>query len=159
MSFPCCLDHTGNPENASAEVVMGEIGVVSVLFLLSLGANALITRWSTRRVLGLDVSLLKSGTIVLGRSFAALLAGFAVGYAIRLGLQGGEIAHKVIQISGMGLVAVLSFLVYWVLLGKMTSTSISLWGMTKTVAAESVMLIVGSVGVAIVLSVLFYLFN
>ncbi|MCG8061004.1 MAG: hypothetical protein N0E38_14420 [Candidatus Thiodiazotropha endolucinida] len=97
---------------------MVEIGVVSILFLLSLAANALITRWSAKKVLGLEVSLVRSGLIVAGRSLAALLAGFAVGYAIRLGLQ-GNVAHKAVQLAGMAMVALLSFFAYWALLGKM----------------------------------------
>ena len=137
---------------------MEEIGVVGILFVLSLAANATITRWSTKRVLGLEVSLVKSWLIVSGRSFAALLAGFAIGYAVRLGLQ-GDVPYKAIQLSGMVLVSCLSFLAYWVLLGKMTNTSISLWGMTKTVAAETVMLVICVVGISIVLSIIFYIFN
>ncbi len=137
---------------------MEEIGVVGILFILSLAANAIITRWSTKRVLGLEVSLVKSWLIVSGRSFAALLAGFAIGYAVRLELQ-GDVAYKAVQLSGMILVSCLSFLAYWVLLGKMTNTSISLWGMTKTVAAETVMLVISVVGISIVLSVIFYIFN
>ncbi|MBL4607585.1 MAG: hypothetical protein JKY01_07130 [Pseudomonadales bacterium] len=137
---------------------MEEIGVVGILFVLSLAANATITRWSTKRVLGLEVSLVKSWLIVSGRSFAALLAGFAIGYAVRLGLQ-GDAPYKAIQLSGMVLVSCLSFLAYWVLLGKMTNTSISLWGMTKTVAAETVMLVICVVGISIVLSIIFYIFN
>ncbi|MFC1337330.1 MAG: hypothetical protein G8D91_21915 [gamma proteobacterium symbiont of Clathrolucina costata] len=140
---------------------MDEISFVGMLFLLSLAANAIITRWSTKRVLGLDVSLVKSGVIVVGRSLAALLGGFAVGYAIKVGLLQGdvEVANKAIQLTGMAAVAALSFLAYWVLLGKMTNTSISLWGMTKTVATESVMLIVASVGIAIILSVVMVTFS
>lgn len=137
---------------------MVEIGVVSILFLLSLAANALITRWSAKKVLGLEVSLVRSGLIVAGRSLAALLAGFAVGYAIRLGLQ-GDVAHKALQLAGMVVVALLSFFAYWVLLGKMTNTSISFWGMTKTVATETVMLLVAAFGIAIVLSFIFYTFQ
>lgn len=137
---------------------MVEIGVVSILFLLSLAANALITRWSAKKVLGLEVSLVRSGLIVAGRSLAALLAGFAVGYAIRLGLQ-GDVAHKAVQLAGMAMVALLSFFAYWALLGKMTNTSISFWGMTKTVATETVMLLVAAFGIAIVLSFIFYTFQ
>ena len=137
---------------------MEEIGVVGILFVISLAANAIITRWSTKRVLGLEVSLVKSWLVVSGRSFAALLAGFAIGYAVRLELQGNA-SYKVIQLSGMLLVSCLSFLAYWVLLGKMTNTSISLWGMTKTVAAETVMLVISVVGISIVLSIIFYIFN
>ncbi|MCG7883721.1 MAG: hypothetical protein AB2669_07235 [Candidatus Thiodiazotropha endolucinida] len=137
---------------------MVEIGVVSILFLLSLAANALITRWSAKKVLGLEVSLVRSGLIVAGRSLAALLAGFAVGYAIRLGLQ-GNVAHKAVQLAGMAMVALLSFFAYWALLGKMTNTSISFWGMTKTVATETVMLLVAAFGIAIVLSFIFYTFQ
>lgn len=137
---------------------MVEIGVVSILFLLSLAANALITRWSAKKVLGLEVSLVRSGLIVAGRSLAALLAGFAVGYAIRLGLQ-GDVAHKAVQLAGMVVVALLSFFAYWALLGKMTNTSISFWGMTKTVATETVMLLVAAFGIAIVLSFIFYTFQ
>lgn len=137
---------------------MVEIGVVSILFLLSLAANALITKWSAKKVLGLEVSLVRSGLIVAGRSFAALLAGFAVGYAIRLGLQ-GDVAHKAVQLAGMAVVALLSFFAYWALLGKMTNASISFWGMTKTVATETVMLLVAAFGIAIVLSFIFYTFQ
>lgn len=137
---------------------MVEIGVVSILFLLSLAANALITRWSAKKVLGLEVSLVRSGLIVAGRSLAALLAGFAVGYGIRLGLQ-GDVAHKAVQLAGMVVVALLSFFAYWALLGKMTNTSISFWGMTKTVATETVMLLVAAFGIAIILSFIFYTFQ
>jgi len=139
---------------------MNEISIVGVLFLLSLVANAVITRWSTKRVLGLEVSLVKSSVIVVGRSLAAMLGGFAIGYGIKVGLlEGGEVNHKFIQLSGMAVVVVLSFVAYWVLLGKMTNTSISFWGMTKTVATETIMLVVVSVGIAIVLSVVFFTFS
>lgn len=137
---------------------MVEIGVVSILFLLSLAANALMTRWSAKKVLGLEVSLFRSGLIVAGRSLAALLAGFAAGYVIRLGLQ-GDVAHKAVQLSCMVVVALLSFFAYWALLGKMTNTSISFWGMTKTVVTETVMLLVIAFGIAIILSFTFYTFQ
>ena len=61
---------------------MVEIGVLSILFVLSLTANALATKWPTKRGLGLEVSLVKSGLNTVGRCLAALLAGFAIGYAI-----------------------------------------------------------------------------
>ena len=138
---------------------MAEIGVVGILFLLSLVANALVTRWSAKRVLGIEVSLLKSGLIVTGRSLAALLAGFAIGYIIRLSIQSGDNSHQAVQIMGMGIVALLSFGAYWALLGKITNTSISLWGMTKTVATETVMLVVTAFGIAIILSTIFYTFQ
>ena len=139
---------------------MGEISIVGALFLLSLVANAIITRWSTKRVLGLEVSLVKSSVIIVGRSLAAMLGGFAIGYGIKVGLlEGEEIDHKFIQLSGMVTVALLSFIAYWVLLGKMTNTSISFWGMTKTVVTETTMLIIVSIGIAIVLSTIFFLFS
>lgn len=143
---------------------MKGIGAIGALFVLSMAANVFITRWSAKRILGLDVPVVKSGLIVLGRSLAALLAGFAVGYAIRLGFASdgvgeGTVVARTIQMSGMMLVACLSFLAYWLLLGKMTNTQISLWGMTKTVAAESTMLVISVVGVSLVLSTLFVLFK
>ena len=143
---------------------MKGIGAIAALFVLSMTVNVFITRWSAKRVLGLDVTVVKSGLIVLGRSLAALLAGFAVGYAIQLGFVpdgGGEgtVVARNIQMSGLMLVACLSFLVYWLLLGKMTHTQISLWGMTKTVAAESTMLVISVVGVSLVLSTLLVLFK
>lgn len=137
---------------------MTEIGIVGILFIVSLAANALITQWSAKRVLGIDVSIVHSGVIVMGRTLAALLGGFAVGYAIRLGFQ-GDTGNKAIQIAGMGAVAVLSFIAYWALLGKITKTSISLWGMTKTVATETALLVVSVIGIAIVLSTVFTLFS
>jgi len=137
---------------------MTEIGIVGGLFLISLVANAAITRWSTKRVLGINVSFIRSSLIVAGRSLAALLAGFSIGYVIRVGLQ-DETPDKVVMLSSMTIVSLLSFFAYWLLLGKMTNTSISLWGMTKTVAAETVMLIVVSSGIAIVLSFIFYTFK
>lgn len=139
-------------------LVMIEISVVGSLFLISLAANALVTRWSARKVLGIEVSIVKSISIVVVRSLAALLAGFSVGYGIRLFLQ-GEIIQQSVQIIGVSIVAVLSFIIYWALLGKMTNTSISFLGMTKTVLTESVMLFGVAVGIAIFLSLSFYVFN
>jgi hypothetical protein len=141
---------------------MLQIGVVAILFVLSMAANALITRWSARRVLGLDVSVVKSGIIVLGRSFAALLAGFAIGYIIRLvfvtnGMEEVAGLSMNLQIGALAMVAGLSFLAYWVLLERVTNTNISLWGMTKTVATESVVLGVSVVGVSVILSAVFVL--
>jgi len=135
-----------------------EIVILSVLFLVSLGVNALITRWSAKRVLGLDISVIKSGIVVLLRSLSALLAGFAVGYAIRLG-SNGEMADKGIQVVGMGIVSLLSFLAYWVLLGRLTKSSITLWGMTKTVGTETALLIVAAVGIAVVVSTVTFIFK
>lgn len=137
---------------------MSEILVLSVLFLVSLAANALVTRWSTKRVLGINLSVIKSGIIVLLRSLAALLAGFAVGYAIRVG-SSGDIADKGIQVVGMALVSLFSFLAYWVLLGRFTKSSISLWGMTKTVGTETALLVLASLGIALVVSVVFVVFR
>lgn len=137
-----------------------EIVAIALLFVLSLMANAVITRWSTKRVLGLDMTVMSSYLVVVGRSLAALLAGFAIGYAVRLGFlteNNGQIEY--VKMAAMLLVACLSFLAYWVLLGKVSNTSISLWGMTKTVATETGMLAVSVVGVSIVLSAVFFLFS
>jgi len=120
--------------------------------------NALITKWSTKRVLGIEVSWLKSTVIVVGRSLAALLAGFVIGYAVRLGLT-GEIDQNAMKITAMFAVACMSFLAYWLLLGKITNTQISFWGMTKTVGTEAVMLSVTVIGISVVLSTVFYLFE
>lgn len=139
---------------------MVEIVAIALLFVLSLMANAVITRWSTKRVLGLDMTVMSSYLVVVGRSLAALLAGFAIGYAVRLGFlteNNGQIEY--VKMAAMLLVACLSFLAYWVLLGKVSNTSISLWGMTKTVATETGMLAVSVVGVSIVLSAVFFLFS
>lgn len=139
---------------------MVEIVAIALLFVLSLMANAVITRWSTKRILGLDMSVMSSYLVVVGRSLAALLAGFAIGYAVRLGFlteNNGQIEY--VKMAAMLLVACLSFLAYWVLLGKVSKTSISLWGMTKTVATETGMLAVSVVGVSIVLSTVFFLFS
>lgn len=137
---------------------MSGIAIVGILFLVSLVVNAIIARWSANKVLGVKISLLRSGLAVGGRSLAALLGGFAVGYAIKVGAQ-GDAPHKMIQIVGMLCVTGLSFLAYWVLLGKITNTSISLWGMTKTVATETLLLIVSAFGIALLLSAIFYLFG
>ncbi len=137
---------------------MLEIIVIAVLFVVSMLVNAIITRWSTKRVLGIEVSWLKSTVIVIGRSFAALLAGFVIGYAVRLGLA-GEINQNAMKIAAMFVIASLSFLAYWVLLGKMTNTQISFWGMTKTVGTEAVMLSVTVIGISVVLSTVFFLFK
>lgn len=137
---------------------MKEVLGLAVLFLISLGVNALMTQWSAKRVLGIQISVLKSGIVVLLRSLAALLAGFAVGYVIRIGLH-GEIADKGIQVAGMVVVSILSFLAYWVLLGRFTKSSITLWGMTKTVGAETAMLSLAAVGIAVVVSTVFFVFK
>jgi len=68
---------------------MTEIGVLTLLFLLSFAANTFITLWSTKKVLGIEVSLVQSGLIVLGRFFA----GFAVGYAIRIAWKNDSQSH------------------------------------------------------------------
>lgn len=138
---------------------MIEIGVVAVLFLLSIAANAILTKYSTSMVLGLNISLFRSSVIVAVRSFAALLSGYSVGYAIRLGLAQEQQANTNIQIAGMVLVSLFSFLVYWILLGKLSGSRISLVGITKTIAAETLLLLVSSAGVAIVLSILFAFFG
>lgn len=139
---------------------MIEIGLIAILFVLSLAANAIIARWSAKKVLGLDVSLVRSMSIVAGRSFAALLAGFAIGYAIRLGLaEDSGTAQNTVQMIGVGAVALLSFLAYWLLLGKMTGTNISLVGMTKTVAVETGMLFACAFAIAIIMSTMFVLFQ
>jgi len=137
---------------------MKEILIIAALFIASLLLNALITRWSTKRILGIEVSWLKSTLIVAGRSLCALLAGFVLGFCIRLGLT-GELDQNILQISAMVVVACLSFLAYWILLGKMTKTRISLWGMTKTVGTEAVMLSVTVIGISVVLSTVFYVFE
>lgn len=139
---------------------MVEIVAIALLFVLSLMANAVITRWSTKRVLGLDMTVMSSYLVVVGRSLAALLAGFAIGYAVRLGFlteNNGQIEY--VKMAAMLLVACLSFLAYWVLLGKVSKKSISFWGMTKTVATETGMLAVSVVGVSVVLSTVFFLFS
>ena len=142
---------------------MTEVGVIALLFVLSLAANALITRWSTKRVLGLDVSMVKAGLIVTVRSLAALLAGFSIGYGINIGLihnpegQGQDARYA--QMGAMALVACLSFLAYWAMLGKLTNSRISFWGMTKTVATETTLLVASVVGVSVVLSTVFYFFS
>lgn len=138
---------------------MNEIGVVAVLFLLSIAANAILTKYSTSIVLGINISLFKSSIIVAVRSFAALLSGYSVGYAIRLGLAQEQQANTNIQIACMVLVSLFSFLAYWILLGKLSGSRISLVGITKTIAAETLFLLVSSVGVAIVLSILFAFFG
>lgn len=138
---------------------MIEIGVVAVLFLLSIAANAILTKYSTSMVLGLNISLFRSGVIVAVRSFAALLSGYSVGYAIRLGLAQEQQANTNIQIAGMVLVSLFSFLVYWILLGKLSGSRIPLVGIAKTIAAETLLLLVSSAGVAIVLSILFAFFG
>ena len=137
---------------------MKEIIFIAVLFVLSMLLNAMITRWSAKRVLGIEVSWLKSTLIITGRSLCALLAGFVVGFAIRLGLT-GELDQNILQIIGMVIVAGLSFLAYWILLGKMTNTRITFWGMTKTVGTEAVMLSVTVLGISVVLSTVFYMFG
>ncbi len=139
---------------------MIEIVALALLFVLSLMANAVIIKWSTKRVLGLDISVMSSYLVVMGRSLAALLAGFAIGYAVRLGLlteNNDQIEY--VKIAAMLLVACLSFLAYWILLGKASKTSISFWGVTKTVATETVMLAISVVGVSVVLSTVFFLFS
>lgn len=139
---------------------MIEIGLVTLLFVLSVIANSIITRWSTKRVLGLNISVLSSYLIVLGRSLAALLAGLAIGYAVRIGFLGdSKESFDYLKIASMLLIACLSFFAYWFLLGKVSKTSISLWSMTKTVTAETGLLIVSVVGVSIVLSTVFFLFS
>lgn len=137
---------------------MTEIIVVGSLFLFSLGLNAFTARWSTRKVLGINLSWASSGLIVLGRSLAALLAGFAIGYAIRLLLQ-GNVNQNILQLASMFVISILSFLAYWALLGKLSGKSISLWGMTKTVATETMVLVGSCTAIAIVLSTVIYLFN
>ena len=49
--------------------------------------------------------------------------------------------------------------VHWVLLGKLTGKEISLWGITKTAATETVVMIGSVFVIGIVLSVIFYFFN
>ena len=139
---------------------MNAILFIGVLFMLSLAVNTVITRWSTKRVLGIDVSYFNSGIAVTGRSLPGLLAGFALGYAVRIGLQGDAATiDGALQIGAMVIISIFSFLVYWVLLGKLTGKEISLWGITKTAATETVVMIGSVFVIGIVLSVTFYFFN
>lgn len=142
------------------ELPLIEIISIAVLFVISLVANAIITKWSAKRVLGLDLTNFSASLVVIGRSLAALLAGFSIGYAIRLGfLPEVEGDLEYIKLAMMLFVACLSFLAYWALLGRVSKTRISFLGMAKTVATETVMLVVSVVGVSLVISSAFFLFS
>jgi len=139
---------------------MSTILFIGVIFVLSLIANAYVAQWSTKKVMGIDISLVNSGLVVTGRTFASLLAGFAIGYAINIGLTGNaDSVEGMIKIMAMSIVSIFSFLVYWALLGKFTKTKISLWGMTKTAATETVVMLSSVVVISLILSSLYFMFN
>lgn len=132
--------------------IMDNLVVVGLLFVVSTVGSALLQKWSTRKVLGIDISIFKSSILVLGRSLAALFIGFAIGYLIRI--LRADLDPDWIRLVGMGVVTVLSFLIYWILLGKLTKRQVSLVGMTKTVALEGVLLVCAVVAIALLLSLL-----
>lgn len=137
---------------------MNEITIVCALFLVSLGANAFITRYSAQRILGVEISLLKSGVVVFGRTLAALLAGFCVGLGLKVGFD-ANIDLKWVKLGALALMTSLSFIAYWFLLGKMSKTQISFWGMTKTAATETAIMIGAIIAIAFVLSILMLIFG
>lgn len=134
---------------------MNELLVISALFLVSLLSNALVAKWSTEKVLGVDVSIVKSLFLVGTRSLAGLLAGFAVGYTVSFIIQ-GDVQEDLLMFVAMVIVSFLSFGVYWLLLGRLTGKKISFWAVTKTVAAETIYMVVFIIALAIFLSILFF---
>lgn len=139
-------------------VIVKEILVVAVLFIVSIGFNALIARYSTKKVLGIEMSFFKSSLVVIGRTLAALLAGFCVGYGVKVAFA-SEVDMKWVQLTGLLLMTGLSFVAYWILLGKVTQTKIPFVGMAKTAIAETGLTIVSIIGVSVIISILLVLFN
>lgn len=137
---------------------MKEILLIGLLFIASMLGNTVVAKYSTNKVLGIDISYMRSGFIVLARFMASLLAGFACGYALKVGFGIEQVEHKNFQILGMVAIASLSFLVYWLLLGKLTKSKISLWGMTKTFLTETTIMGAVAVILAIILSTFFVVF-
>lgn len=137
---------------------MKEILVVFTFFVTSLLLNALVTKYSAKKVLGIELSFLKSNLVVLGKSLAMLLAGFCVGYGIKLGFD-GKTELKSVKLIALSSVTLLSFFVYWFLLGKISETRISFWGMTKTVITETSIMIGAIIGISLILAIFITLFG
>lgn len=131
---------------------MKEILSVFGLFIISLLLNAIVTKYSAKKVLGIELSFLKSNLVVLGKSLAMLLAGFCVGYGIKIGFNGAT-ELKSAKLIALSSVTLLSFFVYWYLLGRISATRITLWGMTKTVITETGIMIGSIVGIALILAI------
>lgn len=136
--------------------MMTEILIVAGLMVLSMVFNSMISRWSARRFIGIELSFMKANFLVLSRSLAALLAGFCVGYAIKLGFNSGE-EMRGVKIVGVLLMSLVSFFIYWGLMQKVSGKKIELLTMIKSVAAEAGVLIVSIVAISIVLSTIFVL--
>lgn len=112
---------------------------VVFLFIVSLVVSTWLARWSNRRVLGVDPGWVKQGGLVLARTGAATIAGFALGKVISLGMQGQAVGLvEAVQYAGLGLAGVASFLLYWLLLGRVANKPIPFLGMLKAVTLESV---------------------
>lgn len=137
---------------------MKEILAVFALFIVSLTLNALVTKYSAKKILGIELSFFKSNLVVLGKSFAMLLAGFCVGYAIKIGFNGNT-ELKSVKLIALSTVTLLSFLVYWYLLGRISETRISLWGMTKTVFTETTIMIGSIIGISLILAIFITIFG
>jgi len=140
---------------------MAQFLVVGFVFVFSLFVDSLLTRWASNKILGVKVTIVQSGVIVLGRSASALLAGFAIGVAISMafGSKEVDVTTQVVQIGGMLIVALFSFLAYWALLGKFSGMKISAWGATKTIATENAVLFVCVLSIAIIFSIMFTFFE
>lgn len=133
-----------------------EIVILCLLFSFSLLTNAVISKWSTRKFIGIELSLFKSGFLVLTRTLAALVAGFCIGYAVKVGFLGtGD--FKSLQIVGVLMVSLLSFFIYWILLQKVSGKKVQAIEMVKSVAAEAGVLAIGIIVLALILSTIFVL--
>lgn len=131
--------------------------VTAGIVVASLVLNALVTKWSTKRMLGLEVSVFKSVLVVATRSCAALLAGLAIGYLIKAGSSKENLPTDLVQIAGVIFVGALSFFVYWLTLGKVTGTKVHVWAMTKTVAVETGVMIAAVIALSLVISLVLVL--
>ncbi len=118
---------------------MAAVISVLVIFVVSLVVSTWLARWSSRRALGVDQGWIKQGGLVLARTAAATVVGFALGKAISLGMAGQPVGVlEAMQYAGLALAGVASFLIYWALLGKVSNRTIPFLGMVRAVTLESV---------------------
>lgn len=130
-----------------------EIVVLCLLFGVSLSVNAVISKWSAKKFIGIELSVVRSAVLVTSRTLAALVAGFCLGYAIKIGIIGKEHTEfKTFKLIGVLVMSTVSFFVYWFLLQKIGGKKIQLSVMVKSVAFEAGILLGGIIGIALLLS-------
>jgi len=129
---------------------MFELIFIAILLTLAMMFNAIFTRISAERVLGLKLDMVRSTLLVAVRNLSALLCGFVFGFIIKQGML-GEFVLLSPMTAGLVVVSALALIIYWGTLRTLGFNQITLFGVLKLVTLESILMVVALGGILVVL--------